>query len=215
MSQVAKQFDKTGKANGELSLNAEVFGKETNLHVLHLALLRELANARTGSANSKTRSEVRGGGKKPWKQKGTGRARAGSIRSPLWRGGGVIFGPKPRKFDINLPKKVRRLAAKTALSVACQDQKLFVADLQLNSIKTKDAVAYFEKMGVAGQKVLLLADWRLEQNANLKLSVRNLCWLKLSLPQNLSIKDVIDSDAVVLTPEALATVYERFGVAVA
>ena len=213
MSQVAQQFDKSGKATGELSLNAEVFGKEANLHVLHLALLRELANARAGSASSKTRAEVRGGGRKPWKQKGTGRARAGSIRSPLWRGGGVIFGPKPRKFDIALPKKVRRLAAKTALSIACQDQKLFVADLHLKNIKTKDAVAYFEGLGVVGKKVLLLADWRLEQNANLKLSVRNLCWLKLSLPQNLSIKDVVDADAVVLTPDALTAIYERFGVA--
>src|SRR5207244_179052 len=108
--------DLKGKAVGEVSFEDSIFGITPNIHVMHAALHRQLANGRSGSANTKTRSEVRGGGRKPWRQKGTGRARAGSIRSPLWNGGGVTFGPKPRDFSQSLPKKVRQLALRSALA---------------------------------------------------------------------------------------------------
>jgi large subunit ribosomal protein L4 len=210
----AKHVDTKGKELDALQLDDAVFGQEPNTSVLHQALLRELANARQGSANTKTRSEVRGGGRKPWKQKGTGRARAGSIRSPLWRGGGVIFGPKPRKFTQDLPKKVRRLAARSAMSLACRENKLVVVDSFgfLGQPKTKDAFAFLKSLNLENQKVLMLADWRLPENGALKLSVRNLPKVKLSLPSNASIKDVVDADAVVLTQDALASLKERLAV---
>src|SRR6478609_424255 len=112
------KFSKDGKEAGQVEVSTEVFGIEPNIHVLHQAVRRELANGRAGTACTKTRGEVRGGGKKPWKQKGTGRARAGSIRSPLWVGGGVTFGPKPRDYSFNLPRKVRVLAIRSSLSAA-------------------------------------------------------------------------------------------------
>lgn len=207
----ALQYDAKGNKLGDLQLDDQLFGLEPNVSVMHQAVLRELANARQGSANCKTRAEVRGGGRKPWKQKGTGRARAGSIRSPLWRGGGVIFGPKPRKFTQDMPKKVRRLAAKSALSVACKDNKLVVVDSFAFLVQPKTKVAYdfLKKLELTDKKVLLLADWRLADNGALKLSMRNLPNVKLALPANLSVRDVVDADAVVLTQDALNSLKER------
>jgi large subunit ribosomal protein L4 len=211
MSAQAKQVNQQGQAQGEKALNESVFALSPNMSVLHEAVLRELSNARSGSANSKTRGEVRGGGRKPWKQKGTGRARVGSIRSPLWRGGGVIFGPKPRSFEKDMPKKVRRLAAVSALSLASAEAKLVFVDqfAFLNQPKTKQAEAFFKSVGIAGQKILVLADWRLEENAALKLSVRNLPYVQLSLPDAFSVKDVVEADAVVLTQDALNSLEKR------
>ena len=208
---VAKAFDAKGQAQSDKDLSESVFGKEPNLTVLHEAVLRELSNGRSGSANTKTRAEVRGGGRKPWKQKGTGRARAGSIRSPLWRGGGVIFGPKPRKFIKDMPKKVRRLASASALSQASKDAKIYyVPSFEfLKEAKTKAAYAYFSKLDVTEQKVLVLADWRLPENAQLKLSVRNLPFVRLSLPDSFSVKDVVDADVVIVTDDALASLDKR------
>ena len=135
---MSKQLLNTnGEALGEITLAKEVFGVEPNLHVMHLALRRQLNNARQGSACAKTRAEVSGGGKKPWKQKGTGRARAGSLRSPLFAGGGVIFGPKPRSYEINMPQKARKLALKSALS-AREEQLVIVKDFSaITEPKTK------------------------------------------------------------------------------
>jgi large subunit ribosomal protein L4 len=113
---IVKKFDTNSSSYAELEVNKDVFAQEPNKHVLYLSVVRQLANARAGTASTLTRSEVAGGGKKPWKQKGTGRARAGSIRSPLWKGGGVIFGPKPRDYTKDMPKKVRKLALRSALS---------------------------------------------------------------------------------------------------
>lgn len=211
MSSVAKAYDAKGQAQSDKSLPVAVFGKEPNLSVIHEAVLRELSNGRSGSANTKTRSEVRGGGKKPWKQKGTGRARAGSTRSPLWRGGGVIFGPKPRKFTKDMPKKVRRLASASALSQASKDSKVvYVSSFSfLAEAKTKAAYEYFSKLNLVDQKVLVLADWRLPENAQLKLSVRNLPFVRLSLPDSFSVKDVIEADAVLVTDDALAAFEKR------
>ena len=135
---MSKQILSTnGEKLGEITLNEAVFGVEPNLHVMHLALRRQLNNARQGSANSKTRAEVSGGGRKPWKQKGTGRARAGSTRSPLFAGGGVIFGPKPRNYDLAMPQKARKLALKSALS-AREAQLVIVKDFSaISEPKTK------------------------------------------------------------------------------
>ena len=135
MTQTVKLLNTKGSELGELNLNDEVFGVEPNIHVMHLALKRQLNNARQGSHNSKTRAEVSGGGRKPWKQKGTGRARAGSIRSPLFAGGGVSFGPKPRSYETNLPQKARKLALRSALSAKLEAMTV-VKDFQ-NYLKLK------------------------------------------------------------------------------
>jgi len=199
----AKLISTKGEITGNVTVNDLLFGLTPNKHVMALAMLREQANARNGSANSKTRAEVRGGGKKPWKQKGTGRARAGSIRSPLWKGGGVIFGPKPRSFDINLPKKVRRLAIKSALSQVTD--RLFVVDnfSDLNAPKTKFIVQLLSNLGVSGKKVLILAEQLKTTNHNLQLSARNIPLVTISLPLNLSVKTLIEADAVIMTKAAL------------
>jgi large subunit ribosomal protein L4 len=199
----AKLISTKGEVTGSVTINDLLFGIKPNKHVMALAILREQANARAGSANSKTRAEVRGGGKKPWKQKGTGRARAGSIRSPLWRGGGVIFGPKPRSFDINLPKKVRRLAIKSALTQSV-DRLFVVTDFSaLDVPKTKTLASMLGGLGLTDKKVLILAEQLKTDNRNLQLSARNIPNVTVSLPLNLSVKTLIEADAVIITQAAL------------
>jgi large subunit ribosomal protein L4 len=204
------KFSKDGKANGEVTVSETVFGITPNVHVLHLAVRRELANARAGTACAKTRSEVRGGGKKPWRQKGTGRARAGSIRSPLWKGGGVIFGPKPRDFSFDLPKKVRRLALRSSLSASASKIKVMDDFSFLSSPKTKDMAAVLKNLGLCGKKVLLLVDYKAAENKNVLLSARNIEGLKVSLPLNLSVRDLLNADAVITTKDAIELINERF-----
>jgi large subunit ribosomal protein L4 len=210
MTTELKQYNLEGKENGKLSVSETVFGLDHNEHVLYLALKRELANGRAGTANSKTRAQVRGGGKKPWKQKGTGRARAGSIRSPLWVGGGVIFGPQPRSFSIKLPKKVARLAIRTALSNATEKTFVIQDFSFLNAPKTKEVATLLKKLGLEEKKVLLLANYKAEANQHLYLASRNIANLKLSLPSNLSVKDLLGADAVVATAEAIQEINERY-----
>lgn len=191
-----------GEKLGEITLNENVFGVEPNLHVMHLALRRQLNNARQGSACAKTRAEVSGGGKKPWKQKGTGRARAGSLRSPLFAGGGVIFGPKPRSYAFNMPQKARQLALKSALS-AKAEQLVVVKDFSaLADAKTKLMVSALKSLNVSG-KVLVIADTKAEENKNLELSARNIPSVKVILPTNLNVKDLIEADFVVITESAI------------
>lgn len=210
MSILLQKFSKDGKAQGDVEVSESVFGLEPNIHVLHLAVRRELANARAGTACTKTRGEVRGGGRKPWKQKGTGRARAGSIRSPLWVGGGVIFGPKPRDFSINLPKKVRTLAIKSSLSAATSKIRVLDDFSFLNAPKTKEMAGLLKSLGLEGRKVLLLADYKAAENQHLLLAARNLNKVKLSLPHNLSVKDILDADAIVTTKAAVIEINERY-----
>ncbi|MBY0405322.1 MAG: 50S ribosomal protein L4 [Cyanobacteria bacterium] len=210
MSILLKQFNKDGKPQTELEVSESVFGLEPNIHVLHLAVRRELANARSGSANCKTRSEVRGGGRKPWKQKGTGRARAGSIRSPLWVGGGVSFGPKPRDFSINLPKKVRSLAIKSSLSSAKTKFHVIEDFSFLKAPKTKEIAGLLKKLEVSGKKILLLVDYKAEENQNIYLAARNIDRLKISLPHNLSVKDILDAEAILATKSAVEEINERY-----
>jgi len=197
-----------GEKLGEITLNENVFGVEPNLHVMHLALRRQLNNARQGSACAKTRAEVSGGGKKPWKQKGTGRARAGSLRSPLFAGGGVIFGPKPRSYTFNMPQKARQLALKSALS-ARSEQMIVVKDFStITEAKTKLMVSALKSLNVSG-KTLIIADFKADENKFLELSARNIPSVKLILPTNLNVKDLLEADFVVITESAVNEITTR------
>lgn len=206
---MSKQILSTnGEKLGEITLNESVFGVEPNLHVMHLALRRQLNNARQGSANCKTRAEVSGGGRKPWKQKGTGRARAGSTRSPLFAGGGVIFGPKPRNYDLAMPQKARKLALKSALS-AREAQLVVVKDFSaITEPKTKLLTTSLKSLKVSG-KVLLIADTTVPENKNLSLAGRNIPTLRMILPSNLNVKDILEADFVIITESAINDITER------
>ena len=197
-----------GSAVGQIALDEKVFGVEPNLHVMHLALRRQLNNGRAGSACTKTRAEVSGGGRKPWKQKGTGRARAGSLRSPLFAGGGVVFGPKPRSYAFNMPQKARKLALKSALS-AREEQLVVVKDFStITEPKTKLMAEALKSLNVNG-KVLIIADLQAAENQHLELAARNIPSVKLILPSNLNVKDVLEADFVVITESAVNELTER------
>ncbi len=198
----------TGEKLGEITLAKEVFGVEPNLHVMHLALRRQLNNGRQGSASAKTRAEVSGGGKKPWKQKGTGRARAGSLRSPLFAGGGVIFGPKPRDYSFSMPQKARKLALKSALS-SREEQLVIVKDFsKIAEPKTKLMASVLKSLNLNG-KILIVADLKAAENQNLELAARNIPSVKLLLPSNLNVKDLLEADSVVITEAAVNEITER------
>jgi len=204
------KYKQDGQAAGQVEVSAGVFGIEPNVHVLHQAVRRELANGRAGTACAKTRAEVRGGGKKPYKQKGTGRARAGSIRSPLWAGGGVIFGPKPRDYSFNLPRKVRVLAIRSSLSAA-QAKFRVVEDFSfLSAPKTKEVAALLKNLSLSGKTVLILVNYQAEENSKLYLAARNVPGVKLRLPHNLSVKDLLDAEGVLISADALQEINERY-----
>jgi len=208
MSKELTILSTSGKKVGAIALNESVFGVEPNLHVMHLALRRQLNNARQGSACCKTRAEVAGGGRKPWKQKGTGRARAGSIRSPLFAGGGVIFGPKPRDYSFSIPQKARQLALKSALS-ARAEKLIVVKDFsEITEPKTKLMVTALSSLNVAG-KTLIIADTKAAENKYLELAARNIPSLRLILPTNLNVKDLLEADCVVITESAVNEITER------
>ena len=197
-----------GKALGEISLDEKVFGIEPNIHVMHLALRRQLNNARQGNACAKTRAEVAGGGRKPWKQKGTGRARAGSLRSPLFAGGGVSFGPKPRSYAFDMPQKARQLALRSALS-ARLDQTIIVKDFsEIKEAKTKLMVQALTALKAEG-KILVIANLKAAENANLELAARNIPTVKLLLPTNLNVKDLLEADTLIITESAINEITER------
>ena len=197
-----------GKALGEISLDEKVFGIEPNIHVMHLALRRQLNNARQGNACTKTRAEVRGGGRKPWKQKGTGRARAGSLRSPLFAGGGVSFGPKPRSYAFDMPQKARQLALRSALS-ARLEQTVIVKDFsEIKEAKTKLMVKALSALKAEG-KILIIADLKAAENTNLELAARNIPSVKLLLPTNLNVKDLLEADTLIITEAAINEITER------
>ena len=197
-----------GKQVGQISLDEKVFGVEPNIHVMHMAVRRQLNNGRQGTANAKTRAEVSGGGKKPWKQKGTGRARAGSTRSPLFEGGGVIFGPKPRDYGFQMPQKARRLALRSALSARVESTVLVKDFSQITEPKSKLMVQAMKSLNVSG-KVLIVADTKAAENAHLALAARNIPSLKVILPSNLNVKDLLEADSVVLTEAAVNEITER------
>jgi large subunit ribosomal protein L4 len=199
-----------GEDIGQATLELKVAKEENAAHIVHRALRRQMVNARQGTASTKTRSEVRGGGRKPWRQKGTGRARAGSNRSPLWRGGGVIFGPKPRDFEIKMNRKERRLALRTAFQSRA-GELIVVEDFgsQLSRPKTKDLVTAMTRWGIdTGAKILLIVSEKVE---NVYLSARNVPNIKLILSTNLNVYDVLEADAIVTTTSALASIQEVYG----
>ncbi len=198
----------SGKQVGQIALDEKVFGVEPNLHVMHMALRRQLNNARGGNACAKTRAEVSGGGRKPWKQKGTGRARAGSIRSPLFAGGGVVFGPKPRSYEFSMPQKARRLAIKSALSARLENTILVKDFSEINEAKTK-LVAQSLKAIKAEGKILIVANTQAAENGQLELAARNLPNVKIILPSNLNVKDLLEADTLVMTEAAILEITER------
>ncbi len=208
MTQTVKLLNTKGSELGELKLDENVFGVEPNIHVMHLALKRQLNNARQGSHNTKTRAEVSGGGRKPWKQKGTGRARAGSIRSPLFAGGGVSFGPKPRSYETSLPQKARKLALRSALSAKLEAMTVVKDFSELNEVKTKAFAKILSDLKVSG-KILVIADLKAEENKNLEKSARNIASVKLLYPSNLNVKDLIEADSIVTTENAVNEITER------
>ncbi|OUC14696.1 MAG: 50S ribosomal protein L4 [Alkalinema sp. CACIAM 70d] len=202
--------DWQGADKGNASLDLKVAKEESAAHIVHRALVRQLANARQGTACTKTRSEVSGGGRKPWRQKGTGRARAGSNRSPLWRGGGVIFGPKPRDYSQKMNRKERRLALRTALQSRVADLIVveeFAANLERP--KTKEVLAAFQRWGVeADSKVLLIVS---ERQENVWLSVRNVERVRIISASNLNVYDILAADQIVATASAIAKIQEVYG----
>jgi len=197
-----------GQQVGQIALDDKVFGVEPNIHVMHMAVRRQLNNARQGSASAKTRAEVSGGGRKPWKQKGTGRARAGSTRSPLFEGGGVIFGPKPRDYSFQMPQKARRLALKSALSARFENTILVKDFSEIKEPKTKLMTESLKSLKAEG-KVLIVADVKAAENGYLELASRNLPNVKVILPSNLNVKDLLEADNVVLTEAAVNEITER------
>ncbi len=194
-----------GSPVGELELNEYVFGIEPNTHVLHSAVVSQLASLRRGTHSTLLRGEVRGGGRKPWRQKGTGRARAGSTRSPLWRGGAVLFGPKPRDYGFSLPKKVRRLALRSALSSKVIEQKLIVVeDLSLTEAKTREMVKVLKALN-ASQKALIVTDEACDTVAR---SARNIEGIKATAVEGLNVYDLLKHDVIVMTKAAVTKTEE-------
>ena len=198
----------SGKQVGQIALDEKVFGVEPNLHVMHMALRRQLNNARGGNACAKTRAEVSGGGRKPWKQKGTGRARAGSIRSPLFAGGGVVFGPKTRDYSFSMPQKARKLALKSALSARIDNTVLVKDFSEIKEAKTKMVAESLKALKLEG-KILIIANTKAAENGQLELAARNLPNVKIILPSNLNVKDLLEADNLVMTEAAILEITER------
>ncbi|WP_461239977.1 50S ribosomal protein L4 [Paucilactobacillus sp. N302-9] len=198
-------YKQDGSTNGTVDLNADVFGIEPNENAIFDAVIRQRAAMRQGTHAVKNRSAVSGGGKKPWRQKGTGRARQGSIRSPQWRGGGIVFGPTPRSYAYKLPRKVRQLAIKSALSQKVIDKELVVVDaLKLDQPKTKDFSAVLTGLK-ATEKTLLVLD---EDAQNVALSARNLPNVTVVSASNVNVLDVVNNGKLVITQTALSQVEE-------
>lgn len=198
-----------GEEAGSATLELIVAKEENAAHIVHRALIRQTNNARQGTASAKTRAEVRGGGRKPWKQKGTGRARAGSIRSPLWRGGGVIFGPKPKDYNLKMNRKERRLALRTALMSRIEDT-IVVEEFAANLAqpKTKEFVQALSRWGVEpDSKVLVIVS---EVADNLWLSTRNIATVKMISASGLNIYDLLNADCIIATTDAIAKIQEVY-----
>ena len=199
-------YNMEGKEVGTMDLNDAVFGVEINDHLVHLAVVRQLANKRQGTQKAKTRSEVSGGGRKPWRQKGTGHARQGSTRSPQWTGGGVVFAPVPRDYEIKMNKKERRAALKSALTSRVQENKLIVLDdLKLDEVKTKAMQAVLNNLNVS-KAMVVLAD----NDQNVVLSARNIPDVITALPNTINVYDVLKYNTVILTKSAVASIEEVY-----
>ncbi len=197
-----------GEQVGEVELNDAIFGITPHIPVMHQALVRQLANARQGTHSTKTRGEVSGGGRKPWPQKGTGRARQGSIRAPQWVGGGTVFGPKPRSYYQKMPRKMRRLALRSALSVKAAAGQIKVLDaLQLPEIKTKRMVQVLQNLGVEGSALILLP----ERDEVVELSARNLPDVKTLRASYLNVRDLLGYETIIMPLASLEVVESILG----
>lgn len=200
-------YDMNGAQVGEVELNDSVFGIKPNEAVLHDFVKMQLANKRVGTSSTKTRGEIRGGGKKPWRQKGTGRARVGSSRNPVWRGGGIVFGPRPRDYGYTLPRKIRRLAMRSALSSKVQDNQIIIVDeLKFGEPRTKLMVKTLELLK-AGRKVLLVTA---DGNANVVKSARNIPGVKPVRVDYINVYDLLKYETLLITQDAVARVEEVF-----
>lgn len=190
-----------GNQVGEIELNDAIFAASVNKPLMHQALIRQLANARLGTHKTKGRSEVRGGGRKPWRQKGTGRARQGSTRSPNWVGGGTVFGPTPRKYTKDMPRKMRRAAIRSALSVkAAADQIVVIDSFEMDAPKTKEMIQTLENLGVSSQSALIVLA---EKNDTVQRSANNLPSAKTILVNYLNIRDLLGFDTILIAKDAV------------
>ena len=199
-------YNTEGKEVGKMELSDAIFGVEINEHLVHMAVVAQLANKRQGTQKAKTRSEVRGGGRKPWRQKGTGHARQGSIRAPQWTGGGVVFAPTPRDYTIRLNKKEKRFALKSALTSRVLENKLVVLeDLKMEAPKTKDMQNVLDNMKLT--KALIVLN---DNDQNVILSARNIPQIETALTNTINVYDILKYDTVVLTKDAVATIEEVY-----
>ena len=201
-----KVYNMEGKEVGTLELNDAVFGVEVNEHLMHLAVVGQLANKRQGTQSAKTRSEVSGGGRKPWKQKGTGHARQGSTRAAQWVGGGMIFAPKPRDYSVKMNKKEKAAAIKSALSSRVAEEKIYVVDsLVFDEIKTKKMAAVLDSLKV--EKALVVLD---KKDENVILSARNIPEVRTVMSNSINVYDILKYGSLVITKEAVAQIEEVY-----
>ena len=199
-------FNMEGKEVGTIELNDAVFGVEVNEHLVHMAVVQQLANNRQGTQKAKTRSEVSGGGRKPWRQKGTGHARQGSTRAPQWTGGGIVFAPVPRDYSFKLNKKEKRAALKSALTSKVQGSSLVVIDeLKFEEIKTKNFVNVMNNLKVQ-KGLVVIAD----NDANVVMSAKNVADVNTTLVNNINVYDIMKAKTVVLTKDAVAKIEEVY-----
>ena len=199
-------YNMEGKEVGTMELNDAIFGVEVNEHLVHMAVVQHLANKRQGTQKAKTRSEVSGGGRKPWRQKGTGHARQGSTRAPQWTGGGVVFAPTPRDYTIRLNKKEKRLALKSALTSRVQEKKLIVVDeLKFDEIKTKNFKNVLDNLKTTKALVVLN-----DNDKNVVMSARNIPDVKTALTNTINVFDILKYSTVIVTKDAVATIEEVY-----
>jgi len=200
-------YNTQGAAVGEIELNDDVFGVAINEAVLHQVVKMQLANKRQGTQSTLTRAEVRGGGRKPWKQKGTGRARHGTIRSPIWRKGGVVFAPKPRDYRFSIPKKIRRLAMKCALSSKIKDNQLIVLNaIELPAPKTREMAGVLKNLNVNGKALLVLSG----KDESVKRAARNIPGIKLAFINTLNVLDILNYEKFIATEDAVRRIEEVY-----
>ena len=200
-------YNMEGKEVGTIELNDSVFGVEVNEHLVHMAVVQQLANKRQGTQTAQTRSEVSGGGRKPWRQKGTGHARQGSIRAPQWKGGGVVFAPVPRDYSFKLNKKEKRAALKSVLTDKVQNGNLVVVDeFKFEEIKTKNFVAMLNNLNVNTKALVVVG----ENDTNAALSARNIPTVKTSRTNTINVYDIINANKLVVTKDVVKTIEEVY-----
>lgn len=199
-------YNMEGKEVGQIELNDSIFAVEVNEHLVHMAVVAQLANKRQGTQSAKTRAEVSGGGRKPWRQKGTGHARQGSTRSPQWTGGGVVFAPKPRDYSFKMNRKEKALAIKSALTSRVNEKKIFVLDeLNFDEIKTKKMVSVLNNLNL-NKALVVLGD----KNENVQRSAKNIPTVRTALTNTINVYDILKYDSLVITKEAVAKIEEVY-----